>query len=77
MEALEKSTEQEYNKNLLKTVATLFSLHNELKCQLNNLNKYSELHQEPAITDANAQDLNELIDVMKTKMNILLGRTLR
>lgn len=42
METLEKPVEKDYNKNLLKTVAVLYSLHNELLVQLTNLVKYSE-----------------------------------
>jgi len=77
METLERPAEKEYNKNLLKTVATLFSLHNELLCQLSTLVKYSETNNELTNTqDVNAKDLIELIDLMKLKMNILLNRTL-
>jgi len=71
------NSEQEYNKSLLKTVATLYSLHSELLVQLANLSKYNEMYDEFAnIPDSNAQDLIELIDLLKTKMNILLNRTL-
>lgn len=42
MEILENPVEVDYNKNLLKTVAVLYSLHNDLLAQLANLVKYSE-----------------------------------
>ncbi|TCK80598.1 hypothetical protein [Albibacterium bauzanense] len=94
MEILEKPIEVDYNKNLLKTVAVLYSLHNELLAQLANLVKYSETDEtdkyitDSQITnlissksissiDSNAQDLIELIELMKEKMNILLNRTLQ
>lgn len=94
MEILEKPIVVDYNKNLLKTVAVLYSLHNELLIQLANLVKYSDTDEtdryitDSQITnlissksissiDANAQDLIELIELMKEKMNILLNRTLQ
>src|SRR5690606_8950649 len=81
-------SEKEYNKSLLKTVATLYSLHNELLVQLTNLLKYNESNRvdkyitdlplvdsdESKLMDASAQDLIELIALMKQKMNILLNR---
>src|SRR5690606_17683464 len=98
METLEISVEKEcnknekeYNKSLLKTVATLYSLHNELLVQLANLLKHNEANKvdkyitdlqlidsdESKLMDASAQDLIELIELMKKKMNILLNRTLQ
>lgn len=45
METLEKPVDKDYNKSLLKTVAVLYSLHNELLIQLANLVKYSESNE--------------------------------
>lgn len=94
METLDQSVEKDYNKNLLKTVAVLYSLHNELLIQLANLVKCRETNDvdkyitDTQITnlisaesissaDVNAQDLIELIELMKEKMSVLLTRTLQ
>ncbi len=94
METLEQSVDKNYNKNLLKTVAVLYSLHNELLIQLTNLVKCSETSDVDEYTtdtqianlisaesisssDPNAQDLIELIEIMKEKMSVLLTRTLQ
>lgn len=94
METLEKPVEKDYNKNLLKTVALLYSHHNELLVQLTNLVKCSETNnideyitdkqitnlisaESINSTDINAQDLIELIVMMKEKMSVLLNRTLK
>jgi hypothetical protein len=93
MEILEKPVNKDYNKSLLKTVAVLYRVHNELLVQLAELVKHSENDTERYTTElelinlisaesistinTNSQDLIELITLMKEKMNTLLTRTLQ
>lgn len=91
MVTLKRPVKEDYNRDLLKTVATLYSIHNKLLVQLTDLVKCNETNQHISNTqiaslisaesinsmDNNAQDLIELISFMKEKMNLLLNRTLQ